>query len=268
MEYKMIVLDMDDTLMTSENKMSEGTKQALLDIQKQGVKVVLASGRPTGGMVPTALELELDKNESYILSYNGAHVISMKNQSIILRQPVTKSQFDAIYDYCQKNGLFVLTYADNEIVYDGEHEYMNIEHELTGLPMKKVDNLKSFIQSDVPKVLSVDYEAHISQLNQQLNGHFGDDIHATTSKPFFLEFMHQNVSKGQVLKQLCDKINIPAEAVICVGDSNNDKDMLEFAGLGIAMGNANEAIKQVADDITDDNNNDGIKKMIEKYFNH
>ena len=143
---------------------------------------------------------------------------------------------------------------------------MNVEHELTGLPMQPVDNLKAFVQSNVPKLMGVDDIDKISALNETIGGRFNDDIHATTSKPFFLEFMNKDVSKGKVLKQLVDKLDIKPSEVMAFGDSNNDKDMLELAGLGVAMGNANDNIKAIADVITDDHNQDGIARIVKQYL--
>lgn len=266
MKYKLIALDMDDTLMTSENKMSKRTKDALMKAQESGVKVVLASGRPVNGMLPTAKELHLDHNHSYILSYNGARTIDVSTETMMQETSLTKEQFDRVYDYCKNKGFFVLTYIDETIVYEGEHEYMNIEHELTGLPMMKVDNLKAYVQTNVPKAMGVDYEAKIAAANKELAGSFGNEIHATTSKPFFLEFMTEGVSKGRALHQLAQHLNIKQSEIMAFGDSNNDIDMLEYAGLGVAMGNGNDRVKAVADIITGDHNEDGIADIIEKYI--
>lgn len=266
MNYKLIALDMDDTLMTSDNVMSERTKEALINAQARGVKIVLASGRPVNGMIPTAKELGLHQHQSYILSYNGERTIDMESETVIQETPLSKAQFDQIYDYCREKGFFILTYIDETIVYEGEHEYMNIEHELTGLPMKKVDDLKSYVQVNVPKAMAVDYETAIAQANQELGGSYGEEIHATTSKPFFLEFMSAGVSKGRALHQLAQSLNIERTEIMAFGDSNNDIDMLEYAGLGVAMGNGNERIKAAADIVTKGHDEDGIAHIIEQYI--
>ncbi|GGA95997.1 HAD family phosphatase [Macrococcus hajekii] len=263
--YKLIALDMDDTLMTSSNVMSDRTREALMAAQNQGVKVMLASGRPTSGMVKDAKILELDQRESYIMSYNGARLTAMKDMSIKKERSLSKDQFDQVYDYCQENNIFIITYVDEEIVYEGSHAYMNREHELTGLPMKKVDNLKDYVQGFVPKAMAVDFEDKISQADRDLDGRLNDDIHATTSKPYFLEFIAKGVSKGVILKELAEELDIQREEIIAFGDSDNDKNMIEFAGLGVAMGNANDTIKSVADIVTADNDHDGIADIIEQY---
>ena len=257
-EYKMIVMDMDDTLMNHENQMSPETESYLIDIQNKGYKVVLASGRPTEGMLLTAKTLQLDKFQSYVISYNGGKTVNVNTETVEVSRTVSKENFDFIVDYCRKNGLFVLTYQDGFIVYEGEHEYMNIESELTGLPMKRVDDLKDFIQEDVPKVMGVDYVPTITGLNKDLAGHFNEEIDVTTSKPYFLEFMANGVSKGNAVTELCKKVQVDLSEVIAFGDSANDISMLKVVGHAVAMGNANDDVKKVADEVTLSNSDNGI----------
>ncbi|HLR18419.1 MAG TPA: Cof-type HAD-IIB family hydrolase [Staphylococcus sp.] len=257
-EYKVVVMDMDDTLMNAENKVSPETESYLIEIQKQGYKVILASGRPTEGMLPTARLLKLDQHESHVISYNGGQTINVNREAVEVSRSITKANFDLIVDFCRKHGLFVLTYQDGHIVYEGEHEYMNIESELTGLPMKCVDDLKSYIQTDVPKVMGVDYVSNISSLNTELDGTFNEDVDVTTSKPFFLEFMTKGVSKGSAVTALCEKLDVDLSEVVAFGDSSNDISMLEVVGYAVAMGNANDEVKAVADIITLSNRDNGI----------
>lgn len=257
-QYKMVVLDMDDTLMNSDNKLSIETKSYLLDIQKRGYYVVLASGRPTEGMLPTARELELNKYNSFIISYNGGKTINMANENVEVDQPVSKEDFDNIVDYCRDKNFLVLTYDNGYIIHDSSHEYMNIESQLTGLPMNRVADLKEYINHSVPKVMGVDYVGHITEARIELDGYFNKDIDVTTSKPFFLEFMAKNVSKGNAIKALCKRLQISLEEVIVFGDSLNDKSMFEVAGYSVAMGNASDELKKIADEVTLDNNSNSI----------
>ncbi|MBO1199638.1 HAD family phosphatase [Staphylococcus simiae] len=256
--YKLIALDMDDTLLTSDNVISQSTLQYLKDIQDRGYYVVLASGRPTEGMIPAAKELALPEHNSYIISYNGGRTINMANEKVEHSQSISKEDFDEIVDYCRERQFFILTYQDGHIIYEGEHEYMNIESELTGLPMKKVQDLKEYIRGEVPKVMGVDYVANITEARIDLNGIFNDNVDATISKPFFLEFMARNVSKGNAVIALCDKLNITIDQVIAFGDSMNDKSLFDVAGLAVAMGNAADELKKYADKETLDNDSDGI----------
>ncbi|MBI5975233.1 HAD family hydrolase [Staphylococcus canis] len=264
MKPDLIIMDMDDTLMTKDNQMSKTTHEYLLKIQREGYRIALASGRPTEGMLPTAKALEMDINKSYIMSYNGAQTIDLSTQEVVSSQLIDKQSFDEIIDFCRKNGLFALTYHDGHIVYDGSHEYMNIESELTGLPMKKVDDLKSYIQEPVPKAMGVDYEAHISELIQQLSDGFNEKVDATTSKPYFLEFMCKGVSKGAAIKNLAERLNLNTEHMIAFGDSQNDVEMFKHVGTSVAMDNASGAVKSHATMTTASNNDDGIVKALQK----
>lgn len=266
-QYKMIAMDMDDTLMTSQNEVSLETKAYLLKIQQEGYRVVLASGRPTAGMLPTAKLLQLDDYNSHIVSYNGGQITDVATEQTIVNHAVTKQDFDEIVDYCRAQGFFVLTYKDDCIIYDSEHEYMNIEAELTGLPMKKVDDIKAYIQTDVPKVMGVDYEENIGAACDAFNGQFNANIDVTTSKPYFLEFMAKNVSKGQALIELCSRFDMTIDEVIVFGDSSNDASMFEVAGKAIAMDNANDLLKSMAHEITLSNDENGIPHALKRILN-
>lgn len=257
-DYKVIVMDMDDTLMNTNNEVSPETAAYLIEAQSQGYKVILASGRPTEGMLPTAKLLQLDQNNSYVISYNGGKTINVSNEQVEVSRSISKENFDLIVDYCRENKLFVLTYDGGYIIYEGEHEYMNIESELTGLPMKRVDNIKDYIQTEVPKAMGVDYVPNVTALNIELAGHFNEDVDVTTSKPYFLEFMTKDVSKGNAVTALCDKLGYNLSQVIAFGDSSNDISMLEVVGYAVAMDNANDAVKAVADEVTLSNGENGI----------
>lgn len=263
-KYEMIVMDMDDTLLTSENKVSEETMTYLKEIQDQGYKAVLASGRPTEGMFPVARKLGLNDHESYIISYNGGMTIKAANEEVVVNQPVSKKDFDEVIDYCREKGFLAITYQAGFIIHDANHEYMNIESELTGLPMKRVDDMKTFIQGSVPKILGVGYEENITEARVNLKGSFNDSVDVTTSKPFFLEFMTKNVSKGQAITALCKQLDISLDKVICFGDSPNDESMFKVVGYAIAMGNASDSLKDLADEVTLDNNSNGIPHALKQ----
>ena len=244
--------------MNSDNELSSETKSYLIDIQNKGYYVVLASGRHTEGMIPVAKELNLNNYGSYIISYNGGKTTNMLQEKVEVSQTVSKQNFDLIVDYCRDRGFLVLTYDDGHIIHDSDHEYMNIESELTGLPMKCVEDLKQYIVQDVSKVMGVDYVGNITEARIDLDGIFNEEIDVTISKPFFLEFMAKDVSKGNAIKALCKRLQISLEEVIVFGDSLNDKSMFEVAGYSIAMGNASDELKNLADKVTLDNNSGGI----------
>ncbi|MDO4432200.1 MAG: Cof-type HAD-IIB family hydrolase [Aerococcaceae bacterium] len=266
MNYQMLVLDIDDTLLTSERTISERTYDALMDAQKRGVKIVLASGRPTPSMVETARQLKLDVFDSYIISFNGAVVTRMKDVRELFSQRIEISEQRAIIDYLQAQHLVVTTYTDDTIMLDKVNEYSHIEGELTGLP--SVYDEKWIATLDTPrlKFIGVGDPQIVKQCETALNGQFGEWTYVTTSKPYFLEMMHKDVSKGKAVEWLCRYLNMEVSQVVACGDGNNDATMIETAGLGIAMGNATDYLKSIADEITLSNDEDGIVAVLEKYF--
>lgn len=135
---------------------------------------------------------------------------------------------------------------------------MNIESELTGLPMRKVRDLKQDVTVSVPKVMGVDYVARVTAARQRLGETFNNEIDLTTSKPYFLEFVPSGVSKGNAIQRLAQDLGIAMSEVIAFGDSINDISMLEVAGQGIAMDNARDEVKRIADRTTLSNDEDGI----------
>ncbi|UXR68834.1 Cof-type HAD-IIB family hydrolase [Staphylococcus sp. IVB6246] len=264
MKTDLIIFDMDDTLLTSQNKVSQLTKDYLLKVQQQGYKLTLASGRPTEGMLEVAKELKLDEYGSYIMSYNGGQTMDISNQSVIAKKSVSKENFDRIVDFCRENDMMVLTYYNGEIVIEGEHEYMGVESKLTGMPMIQVSDIKAHVQTDVPKAMAVDYEDKIAEMLATQTSQFTDELTVTISKPFFLEFMSKGVSKGAAIRRLAEQLDLSIDRMIAFGDSANDLDMIETVGTGVAMGNALEIVKEKADVVTKSHDEDGIPYILEQ----
>ncbi|MEK3988285.1 MULTISPECIES: Cof-type HAD-IIB family hydrolase [Robertmurraya] len=264
--YKMIVLDLDDTLLNDEHTLSKRNKEALMAAQELGVKVVLASGRPTFGMVSIAKDLQLDQYGSYILSFNGSKIINAKTNEEMFNSSISSEMAHRLYDLSRREGVAILSYKDESIVIEEPNEYADIESTITGLPMQIVDQFKATITEPVVKAMMLAHPDVLVDVEQTLVKEVGEEVSVFRSKPFFLEFTALNVTKGTSLHQLTQKLGIKAEEVIAIGDSYNDITMIEFAGLGVAMGNAPDAIKEIANHVTDTNNNDGVAQVVEDFI--
>ena len=265
MTYRMIVLDLDDTLLRDDQTISPRTKEALMKAQEMGVKVVLASGRPTFGMESIADELSLSQYGSYILSFNGGKIINCKTREEIFSSTLSPEEIHGLYDISRREGVHIHTYVDNEIVTEDDNEFTRIESELTGLPIKLVDSFKEAISEPVVKSLMVYDPERLQVVEALLQDELSEKFSVMRSKPYFLEFTELGVDKGTSLKQLIDACGIKQEEVIAIGDSFNDLAMIEFAGLGVAMGNAHDDIKAIANHVTDTNMNDGVAKVLEEF---
>ncbi|MCM3603248.1 Cof-type HAD-IIB family hydrolase [Robertmurraya korlensis] len=264
--YKMIVLDLDDTLLNDEHSLSKRNKEALMAAQELGVKVVLASGRPTFGMVSIAKDLQLDQYGSYILSFNGSKIINAKTNEEMFNSTISSEMAHRLYDLSKREGVAILSYKDESIVIEEPNEYADIEATITGLPMQIVDQFKATITEPVVKAMMLAHPDVLVDVEQTLVKEVGEEVSVFRSKPFFLEFTALNVTKGTSLHQLTQKLGIAAEEVIAIGDSYNDITMIEFAGLGVAMGNAPDAIKEIANHVTETNNNDGVAQVVEEFI--
>ncbi|WP_413300314.1 Cof-type HAD-IIB family hydrolase [Bacillus sp. 1P10SD] len=265
MTYKMIVLDLDDTLLQDDHTISPRTKQALMDAQEAGVKVVLASGRPTSAMLDIAEELRLKDYGSFILSFNGAKITNCQTGEELFSSTLSPEMVHNLYEVSRSEDVWIHTYVGDYIVTEAGNQYTDVEAAITGLEVFEVDSFVESVNEPVVKVLMLEEPEKLAIVEKKLQEQFAGELSVMRSKPFFLEFTEEGVTKGTSLNQLIGKLGITREEVIAMGDSYNDLAMIEFAGLGVAMGNAPDDIKEKADYVTDTNMNDGVAKVVEKF---
>ncbi|MFK8243402.1 MULTISPECIES: Cof-type HAD-IIB family hydrolase [unclassified Facklamia] len=267
MNYKFLILDIDDTLLNSQRQITPKTRERLMQLQEDGYYLVLASGRPTKSMIETAKELKLDQYHSYIISFNGAVITKMDDESELYSKRLELEEQREIIDYIQAQSLSVISYTDDEIIIDYENDYSHIEAELTGIPYHYSPEYISSIETPQLKLIGVGNPTIVEEVNTALDGQFGQSTYATTSKPYFIEFMHREVSKGDAIKKLVSHLGYTVEQVVACGDGNNDASMIEVAGVGVAMANATDYLKSLADEITKSNDDDGLVDVMNQYFN-
>ncbi|WP_075590654.1 Cof-type HAD-IIB family hydrolase [Labilibacter marinus] len=265
MAYKMLVLDLDDTLLTDDYKISERNKARLMEAQEKGIYVVLASGRPTQAMQQYAEELKLAKYGSYIISYNGAIITDIKNNMVIFEQTLTQEEIHELHDYSKDNQLHILTYKDNQIVSDTESEFIDVEKKLTGLPINKVNCFKSEMNQSAVKCILLDDPIRLKNFEPKLK-EAKQHLSVAISKPYFLEVMPKGIDKAASIQRLASKLNIKQEEVIAVGNAGNDLTMVEYAGLGVWVDNVTPELRDRADIIVSSNNEDGVAEVVEKYI--
>ncbi|MFA9556910.1 Cof-type HAD-IIB family hydrolase [Evansella sp. AB-rgal1] len=266
MKYKMIVLDMDDTLLLGDNTIGSHTKNALMKAQEMGVKVVLASGRPVKGMKKYAEELQLDHFGSYIMSYNGAKIINCRTKEELFSSMLQPKTVHHLYELSKRENVWLHTFIDDRIITEENNKYTSIESELNNLPIEEVNNLVETITIPVVKVLMCEHPDKLVVVEEKLKKELGDELSIFRSKPYFLEFIEHGVTKGSSLAKLLKETGMSPQEVIAVGDSYNDATMIELAGLGVAMGNAPDDIKQKADYVTDTFENEGVATVIEEFL--
>jgi len=262
--YKMIVLDMDDTLLCNEHKISERNKKAILRAQENGVYVVLASGRPTGAMVEYAKELQMDKFESYIISYNGGEIISCKDNKLIFEQALTMEEIHDLYNFSREHKVQILTYHNNEIISEDSSEYIDVEANITKMKHNKVISFKDYMTTGAIKCIMLEEPSYLKEVEKKLKA-IKTDKSVAISKPFFLEVMPQGIDKGQTLDRLVKQLGIKQEEVMAVGNAHNDLSMIEYAGLGVWVANVDKELIPLGDALVASNLDDGVAEAIEKF---
>lgn len=261
----MLVLDMDDTLLTDDHKISDLNKKVLLQAQAKGVYVVLASGRPTSAMTSYAKELELDLNDSYIISFNGAIISQAKDDHVLFEQKLTVEQIHDLYDYSVKTKTHIITYLDDEIISETDSEYIEVEKEITRMAHRKVANFKDYIDRPAVKCILLENPVYLKTVENDLIEAM-PHLSVSMSKPFFLEAAQQGIDKAASLKLLAEKLNIHQSEIIAVGNAGNDLTMIEYAGLGVWVDNVTPELRDRANVIVASNNNDGVAEVVQKYI--
>ncbi len=261
----MLVLDMDDTLLTDDHKISDLNKKVLLEAQAKGVYVVLASGRPTSAMTAYAKELELDLNNSYLISFNGAIISTVKDDVVLFEQTLTQKQIHELYDYSVKMKTHIITYLDGEIISETNSEFIEIEKEITGLPHRIVSSFKDAIYKPAVKCILLEQPSYLKEVEKDLKATM-PNLSVAMSKPFFLEAAQTGIDKAASLRILAEKLNIEQSEIIAVGNAGNDLTMIEYAGLGVWVDNVTPELRDFADVIVASNNNDGVAEVVQRYI--
>lgn len=259
----MLVLDMDDTLLTDDHKISDENKEMLSKAQELGVYVVLASGRPTPAMVAYAKELQLDN--SYMISYNGAVITDLKEDKIIFEQTLTKEQIHELYDYSLKSKTHIITYLNGKIVSETDSEYIEVEKVITGLEHNKVLSFKNEVTSTAVKCILLEEPNYLKEVEKDLKEAM-PHLSVSMSKPFFLEVAQNGIDKAASIKILADKLDIHQSEIIAVGNAGNDLTMIQYAGLGVWVDNVNPELRDLGDVIVASNNDHGVAEVVRRFI--
>ena len=289
MKVKMIAMDMDGTLLKSDDTISQQTKDLLIKLQEEGTKLVLASGRSHRRMLQYAKELKMDIYGGWLIEVNGIAFYDVANDKRYVngRMPIADAQ--KLMRYFQQYPVEIIGNLDAEmfvyipewmmeekLAYMKEHQLPS-DHPYTGGAFKFVYDARNgypdiyYIQKaeelskEVNKICITYHPEVIAKVEQQARKDLGNDYWLGLTSPKWLEVMMKNISKGYSLQQLMQKFAIEPKEVIAFGDGENDITMLRTAGIGVAMGNAEPSVKAAADYVTVTNNEAGVAAAIRKF---
>ena len=287
--YKLVAIDLDGTMLNSYGVVTENTKKTIREKTKNGTDVIIASGRPIDSIKAIAKEIG---SEKYFIAGNGALIYDIQKDEIIYEKYMTKEKVLEIIKICEENSISYNVYTDKTIlakalkynvlyyykenlkkeeskktnisIVNNMYEYVKNMQEEKFLKITICDENKSVFSSIIRKlreIKGIDV-LDVSHMSRKTIKQGSEDI---PIEYYYTEISLENVDKWDAILYLIEKLNLDRTEVIAIGDNMNDKKMIENAGLGIAMQGSTPLVTEVANYITDTNNNDGVAKALEKF---
>ena len=264
--YKLIALDMDGTLLNEEKKISKANFDAIQNAREKGVKVVLATGRPLKGIHQYLTQLNLISKEEYAVTYNGSLIQNTSGSIIIDKKPLSHEDNKYLYELSKKLNVNIHALTYDKCITPKFNKYSEYEANMNQIPLEIVDFENIDENVVIIKTMFIDEPEILDRVVPEIPKEVYDRFTVVRSAPFFLEFIDKSSNKGSGIHKLAESLGIKQEEVICVGDAGNDLHMIEYAGLGVAMGNAFEEVKKAADYVTATNDDDGVAEVINKFI--
>jgi len=278
MSIKVIAMDVDGTLTNGKKVITPKTKEALLKAEEAGAILILASGRPTSGLRDLAKELEMDKHHGLLVSYNGSQVIDCQTNEILFNQALSVEEGKAVLEHMKKfdrvrpmidkgEYMYVNNVYDNWITWKGK-PFDVIQYESRGGKFKlcEKDDLAEFVDFELNKILTTSDPEYLQEHYQEMMEPFKDSLSCMFTGDFYFEFTAQGIDKTKALDTVLRPLGYTPEDMIAFGDGHNDASMVKYAGIGVAMENAVQDLKDVANEITLSNEEDGIAVSLYKHM--
>ncbi|NLK67668.1 MAG: HAD family phosphatase [Clostridiaceae bacterium] len=263
MQYKLLSVDIDGTLINNKKEVTPKTKERIHKAIEKGVVFTISSGRPVQGVQLITDQLELDVP---VITYNGAMVITGESRNIIYSCNMKKEDALQIESLGKQRDTLIAIWSDNKLYVNHMNELAIKYSTISGTEPVLYTEIEQLIEKGINKILWYDDVERIEEYERELKTILSPTVNFHTSQPFFLEFVDINASKAIALEKLGSHYGICKEEMIAIGDGYNDLSMIEYAGLGVAMENAPQEIKQAADFVTLSNEDDGVAYVIDKFI--
>ena len=264
MQYNILVLDLDGTLTNQKKEITPHTKEVLKAFQEAGGTIVLASGRPTYGVAPLAEELELSRYHGYMLSFNGALITACESGEVVFERMLPEGVPQQLADLADTYHTALLTYQGDEILTETpDNQYVLKEVICTKMQVRRLSDFRREVNFPVVKCMLMENGVYLAGVEEKVRDYFHGELSVLRSEPYFLVAMPKGIDKAASLDRLLKILGTDRSRMMAFGDGVNDRSMLEFAGLGVAMQNGQPAIKAVADLIAPSNEDDGVAYVVE-----
>lgn len=264
---KLVAIDMDGTLLNSKKELLEETKQYFKNFHNKNTEtlLVLCTGRPESGIRPYLKDLGYLEENHYIISQNGANIYESQTGKRVMDAFVDSAAIQKWIELGKKHGISVMgAGVDYYYSFDEDPtEWMEFDVKLVSGKLKRIPTKES-LNTDFYKILLMGDEEQLSEFETFIPQEWRDEFYVVRSQKYLVEVLKKGVNKAFGLEKLAAKLNIKPSEIAAIGDAANDIEMLEYAGLAIAMGNASKEVKAIADIVTDTNENNGVIKAIDK----
>ena len=262
MKAKLFVTDMDGTLLNSQRKITDTVKLAIKKAVKAGVIFTVATGRMHISALPYVQELGIDVP---VITYNGA-LIKYASGDEVFASYLDKHLVQSLVDYAQEQNIHIQLYSDDKLYYSQENELSKFYQTAAGVTGHPVGDALDEYMDKVPKLLLIGRTPEeADRAARDIAAKFAGQIVAVKSTPIYVELIKPGINKASAIAKMAEIYKVPSEAILAIGDSNNDITMLQSAHYGVAMGNANADVKKVAKYQVADCDHDGIAEAIERF---
>ncbi len=267
MKYKFIATDFDDTLIRDDHTVSQETIDTIHKFIDMGGVFVFATGRALNSIHAFAKSINV---ETFIISYNGASLYDMKKGEELLQISIPyENAVEVIKEY-ERQGVYCQIYNKGRIFTKSQTENSDEYQRLSGCKIECVEeNLSAYVEREklsAMKILAITDPTTAAKLTGVMQEKLGEDHQFFCSKPRYLECVSKDAGKGEMCAKLIAKLGIKQEETMTFGDGQNDISLLKFGGMGVAVENGGKEVKEACDYVTDTNNNDGVRKAIEKFI--
>lgn len=265
--YKLVAIDIDGTLVNDNKELTQKTIRAIKEAKENNVKIVLSSARAFVKIRDYLKELNLVEENQYTITFNGAVVVENKSEKVLFSNKFTSEEIYELIDISRKLDTNIFLYTMNSAYTEKVPSIIKNSKSFKNTKIENVNfNDINFRDNAIYKILFIDDYDKILKLRKELPQRLVKKYEITNSIPECLEFVNKGITKSKALNFICEKCNINNTEVVAIGDGDNDLQMINFAGLGVAMGNATAYLKEKSDYVTLSNNEDGVAKVIEEFI--
>ena len=266
---KIFFTDIDDTLVNTDKSLSDENRRALEAYVKTGSYLVISTGRVLFASIRLLKDLGLyDFPNTFISTCNGGLIYDTSRECVIYDSLIPLDQVADVFRFAREFGIHIQTYTDTEVV--SEKDTLDLQRycAIQKMPPLIAERVEDVLRQSPPKILAIDYESpeHVTEFRNYLEPKISGRLDLYKSNPWLLEIVQKGVNKGNALRFMADYLSVPIENTVSAGDEENDLTMIEAAGIGCAMCNGKDSLKEIADYVTEkDNNHGGVAEILNKF---